>query len=71
MEGSMTLETMQNVKKQLETQMQVLLTTPPEKPVIMHTNAIELHGALQLITQLMQQEEIAIKAPPGATGPAL
>ena len=67
----MTLDILQNVEAQLKTQLQVLLTTPPEKPVIQHCNAIALPGALQLIAQLIQQEQLLVQAPPGATGPVL
>ena len=66
----MTLDTLNNVLGQLTSQMQaVLQQVNPEKPVIQHCNAIELLGAMQLCRQLIQQEEILVKSPPGATGP--
>lgn len=67
----MTLDALNEVLKQLNAQMQSLLSTPNDKPVIQHCNAIELHGAMQLVTQLIQQEQAALQAPPGATGPLL
>lgn len=67
----MTLETLQAVQTQLVAQLDHVNKTPHEKPVIQHTNAIELHGALQLLGQLIQQEQLLLGAPPGATGPAL
>ena len=67
----MTLETLQNVQKQLQAQLQHVLTTPNEKPVLQHCNAIELLGAMQLMTQLIQQEQLVLQAPPGATGPVI
>ena len=67
----MTLEFLQNVQAQLKTQLTQILATPQEKPVMQHCNAIEMMGALQLVGQLIQQEQIMSQAPPGAMGPEL
>ena len=65
----MTIDTLNEVLRQLQEQLRVILTAPTEKPVIQHCNAIEIHGAIQLATQLIQQEQIQLQAPPGSTGP--
>jgi len=68
----MTLDTLNEVMKQLNEQLQAVKQQANlEKPVIQHCNAIELLGAIQLLKQLIQQEELLVKAPPGATGPIL
>ena len=71
----MTLEFLQNVQVQLEQQLaavKVVCGAPAgEKPAVPHMNAIEIHGALQLCRQLIQQEQILLSAPPGATGPKI
>lgn len=69
----MTLEFLNGVMASLEEQHRAILASVPtaEKPVIAHCNAIELHGAMQLMKQLISQEQIALQAPPGATGPAI
>lgn len=69
----MTLDVLQSVQKQLEAQYLQLLSTmdKADKPVIAHTNCVELMGARQLIAQLITQEQIALCAPPGSTGPNL
>ncbi len=68
----MTLETLQGVQQELVRQYTAIKAQQAvEKPVIQHTNCIELCGALQLIAQLIQQETIARAAPPGSTGPIL
>ena len=68
----MTLEMLENALSQLKTQLKgVIEQTAPEKPVIQHCNAIELLGAIQFATQLVQLETVAVKSPPGATGPVL
>lgn len=65
----MTLETLQEVHRQLEDQLKAVTTAATDKPVIQYCNAIEVHGALQLAKQLIQQEQIRLQAPPGSTGP--
>ena len=66
----MTLEMLQGIQAQLNTQLAAKLAEPEgEKPVMRHCNAIEIMGALQLIGQLIQLEQQAVMAPPGATGP--
>lgn len=67
----MTLDKLNNIKGQLEGQLHALLSQPPDKPVLMHCNAIELHGAIQLMNQLIAEEQIELSAPPGSTGPSL
>ena len=66
----MTLETLQGVQAQLKAQLVTKIAEPDgEKPVMKHCNAIEIMGALQLIGQLIQLEQVECMAPPGATGP--
>ena len=66
----MTLDILNGIQAQLKSQLVAKLAEPEgEKPVIRHCNAIEIMGALQLIGQLIQLEQQAVMAPPGATGP--
>ena len=68
----MTLEILEGVLGQLNAQLQaVVQQVAPEKPVVQHCNAIEVLGALQLCKQLIQLEQQALAAPPGATGPVI
>ena len=68
----MTLDTLNGVLSQLNAQFQtVVQQANPEKPVIQHCNAIEVLGAIQLCQQLIQQEQLLLSSPPGATGPAI
>ena len=68
----MTLETLEGVLSQLNAQFQaVVQQVAPEKPVIQHCNAIEVLGAIQVVKQLIQQEQMVLASPPGATGPAI
>ena len=66
----MTLETLQGVQTQLNAQLAAKIAEPDgEKPVMKHCNAIEIMGAIQLISQLIQLEQVECMSPPGATGP--
>ena len=66
----MTLETLQGIQAQLNAQLAAKIAEPDgEKPVIKYCNTIEIHGALQLVGQLIQLEQQERMAPPGATGP--
>lgn len=68
----MTLKTLESVLVQLEHQyLSVLGGITEEKPAMQHCNLIEVCGAIQLAKQLIQQEQIELHAPPGATGPGL
>ena len=68
----MTLETLEGVLSQLQEQFKsVVQQVAPEKPVIQHCNAIEVLGAIQVVKQLIQQEQMVLASPPGATGPAI
>ena len=68
----MTLDTLNGVLSQLNAQYQtVVQQVAPEKPVIQHCNAIEVLGAIQLVKQLIQQEQMVLASPPGATGPEI
>lgn len=67
----MTLEFLQKVQRELEAQLNLIVSTPSDKPTIQHMNAIELLGATQLIKQLISQEHVLLSSPPGATGPTL
>ena len=68
----MTLETLESALSQLNVQLQaVVQQVAPEKPVIQHCNAIEVLGAIQVVKQLIQQEQIVLASPPGATGPII
>lgn len=70
----MTLEQLQSVQAQLRAQYKQRLELPladESQLTLMHCNAIELRGALQLIAQLITQENVVLAAPPGATGPGL
>ena len=68
----MTLETLEGVLSQLNEQFKaVVQQVAPEKPVIQHCNAIEVLGAIQVVKQLIQQEQLVMQAPPGATGPVI
>ena len=68
----MTLDTLNGVLSQLNAQFQsVVQQVNPEKPVIQHCNAIEVLGAIQVVKQLIQQEQLVLSSPPGATGPVI
>lgn len=68
----MTLETLEGVLSQLQEQFKsVVQQVAPEKPVIQHCNAIEVLGAIQVVKQLIQQEQMVLASPPGATGPVI
>jgi len=72
-EGIMTLEQIRIVQTQLQTQYQTLITTQvtDEKLSLLHAQALELRGALQLLNQLVVMETATLAAPPGATGPGI
>ncbi len=70
----MKLEQLQQVHAQLLSQYQQRLTIPitdDAQLALMHCNAIELRGAIQLMNQLIALETAEASAPPGATGPTL
>ena len=69
----MKLEQLQQVQAQLQAQYTQRVTAPVDDAQIalMHCNAIELRGALQLLHQLILLETAELSAPPGATGPTL
>lgn len=70
----MTLDQLQQIEKQLQAQYATLLASPitdVSKITLMHCNAIEIRGALQLLGQLVLLEQQTLAAPPGATGPIL
>ena len=69
----MKLDQLQSILAQLNGQYASIVTTPvePEKVTLMHCNAIELRGAIQLVNQLIALETAEASAPPGATGPTL
>ena len=68
----MTLDILNGIQAQLKAQLAAKLTEPDgEKPVMRHCNAIEILGALQLIGQLIQLEQVECMSPPGATGPTV
>lgn len=69
----MTLDTLNEVLKQLQAQYQSLVaaTPPPTENVRRHCNQIEVLAAIQIMTQLIQQEQIQLAAPPGSTGPKI
>lgn len=69
----MTIDTLKGVRQQLQDQYTMVQGALPksDKPVVAHMNSVELLGAIQLCNQLIQQEEIVLQAPPGATGPVL
>ena len=68
----MTLDTLQGIQTQLKAQLVAKIAEPDgEKPVMKHCNAIEIMGAIQLIGQLIQLEQVECMSPPGATGPTV
>ncbi len=69
----MELSELLAVQQNLDNQYNAVIANPPPdgKDVIKHTNLIELCGARQVLKQLIQQEQIKLAAPPGATGPKL
>lgn len=70
----MKLEQLQQVQAQLNAQyrqrLELPITDDAQLP-LMHCNAIELRGAIQLVNQLIALETAEASAPPGATGPTL
>jgi hypothetical protein len=70
----LTLEQLQSIQAQLKAQYKQRLEMPladESQLALMHCNAIELRGALQLVAQLIIQENVVLAAPPGATGPGI
>ena len=69
----MKLDQLQSILAQLNGQYASITTAQvePEKVTLMHCNAIELRGAIQLVNQLIALETAEASAPPGATGPTL
>ena len=70
----MKLEQLQQIHAQLQSQYKqrmVLPITDESQLTLVHCNAIELRGAIQLMNQLIALETAEASAPPGATGPTL
>ena len=70
----MKLDQLKQVQAQLQAQYKQRLEIPitdEAQLTLMHCNAIELRGALQLMAQLILMETAEASAPPGATGPTL
>lgn len=67
----MNLKQFTEVRDRLQEQFDGIQKSTEMKPVIRHTNSIELLAALQLINQLMEIERIDALSPPGSTGPKL
>jgi hypothetical protein len=67
----MTLDYLKGVLGELQKQYAALevVQTPDTRGVLRHCNQIEVRAAIQLCEQLIQQEQIQLNAPPGATGP--
>lgn len=70
----MKLEQLQQIQAQLQAQYKQRMEIPvtdESQLTLVHCNAIELRGAIQLIAQIIQAETADLQAPPGATGPIL
>ena len=69
----MKLDQLQQIHAQLLAQYKQRLEIPVEDAqlTLLHCNAIELRGAIQLVNQLIALETAEASAPPGATGPTL